>query len=305
MKNVEYYVYILKNSETDNPFYVGKGNGSRMYYHENIVKAGKKLNNRHLYYKIIKILESGYKIKYEILYKTTDEELAYKVEEKKIEELGIDNLCNLTYGGNGCRSTDEIRKKQSIAMTNRHKNDVNIVNGLKNYMKNITGKTYDEIHGSNKAKLIKDKQSLKKKGKTYEEMYGVDVAKKVKLQHSKSMTGRILSDETKKKISIANTGNLPTTGFTNRTHSKETKELLRKRFMNSNNHNFRKYIIESPQSDIYEFNGQYEIVNFFDKYNDDNNLAGNRRVSPHNLIRKKKNKGWRVIDSYRPYYIDK
>ena len=50
MKNVEYYVYILKNSETDNPFYVGKGNGSRMYYHENTVKTGKELKNKHLYF---------------------------------------------------------------------------------------------------------------------------------------------------------------------------------------------------------------------------------------------------------------
>ena len=39
---LKYYVYLLVNPETNTPFYVGKGEGNRVFDHLNEAKEGKK-----------------------------------------------------------------------------------------------------------------------------------------------------------------------------------------------------------------------------------------------------------------------
>ena len=87
------------------------------------------------------------------------------------------------------------------------------------WSKERKGRTYDELHGSEKAKLIKQKISKTTKGRTYEEIYGIEQAKYQKMLRSKGrkgkkhteetkqkMKGKVVSLETRKKLSLANKG---------------------------------------------------------------------------------------------------
>jgi len=46
-------------------------------------------------------------------------------------------------------------------------------------------------------------------------------------------------------------------------------------------------------------------IDFFNEYNIDNNLRGSLKISPHNLILNRKNKGWLITNVVRPYYNEK
>lgn len=98
MKN--FYVYQLIDSRNNNIFYVGKGQGNRMYQHEEIAKKGKS-ENRKLCYKIKKILSEGENILYKKIFETDDEKKALLKEKEIIKKLGLENLCNITEGGIG------------------------------------------------------------------------------------------------------------------------------------------------------------------------------------------------------------
>ena len=90
-----YYTYILIDPRTDQPFYVGKGQGKRMYNH------GKKVTpNPYLYNKIQKIKSLGLEVIYEKWFEG-DEEFCLWMEIYLISEFGRDTLCNLTDGGEG------------------------------------------------------------------------------------------------------------------------------------------------------------------------------------------------------------
>jgi|TARA_B100001971_G_C18153649_1_gene517276 hypothetical protein len=111
---MKYYVYTLNDTQ-GNPFYVGKGTGRRMYIHEWNVQRDSLPNggNKHLYHKIKKVGD----IDYQIIFRSNDEQKCYDKEIELIEKYGIENLCNLTYGGDGLRATDEIKAKISKALT--------------------------------------------------------------------------------------------------------------------------------------------------------------------------------------------
>ena len=104
----DFYVYHLIDPRNKIAFYVGKGRGRRLYMHEWYVKNRKiPNNNRHLYNKINKILNTkGY-----IIYKKVLTNLSHKLSCKKETtdikrigryDLGLGPLCNLTNGGEGC-----------------------------------------------------------------------------------------------------------------------------------------------------------------------------------------------------------
>jgi hypothetical protein len=91
----KYYVYTL--SYNDVIFYIGKGTKNRMFIHEQrAIKGIKSNNNSALFNKINEILQLGEKIVYNKIFETDDELEAYRIEYDKIEEIGLDKLCNLT-----------------------------------------------------------------------------------------------------------------------------------------------------------------------------------------------------------------
>jgi hypothetical protein len=106
--NIKWYVYTLNDPETNIPFYVGKGQRYRMYNHYYNVKKHKIPNgNFRLYEKIKSIINSGKSIEYKIVFSSNDEKEAYDREFQLIQEIGIDNLCNLFLGYGGSYSGEK------------------------------------------------------------------------------------------------------------------------------------------------------------------------------------------------------
>ena len=119
-----FYTYILYNPSSGVPFYVGKGYGSRMYYHQDRVGKGKLLKNKHLYYTILKIISNNENIVYKKVLENVDEGLAFREEGRLILEIGSADLntgplCNMTDGGDGSSGliyTEEMKKARSERM---------------------------------------------------------------------------------------------------------------------------------------------------------------------------------------------
>jgi len=111
-----FYVYQLIDPRNNKPFYVGKGKNNRMYDHVVIVKRGHSPNgNDKLKNKILKILESKMNIIYKKIFYSDDEKNVFETEEKMIRNIGLKNLCNLTYGGEGNVPSNETREKMRNA----------------------------------------------------------------------------------------------------------------------------------------------------------------------------------------------
>ena len=90
-----FYVYNLIDPRDNSVFYIGKGKGNRMYKHEKYTLNNKLPNgNKSLFDKIKEIKMNNLDIIYKKVFETDDETLAYQFENKLINEVGIDNLCN-------------------------------------------------------------------------------------------------------------------------------------------------------------------------------------------------------------------
>ena len=146
---MKYYVYELIDPRDGNVFYVGKGKNNRMYRHYNSVKNNKiPNNNKHLYNKIKQLIDNNLIPICNKIYESDDENSCYIKEIEHILEIGIDNLCNLTYGGKGTISIQEVKDKISL-----HHVDVSGKNNpmfgkhhseeIKNEISNITKNRYE------------------------------------------------------------------------------------------------------------------------------------------------------------------
>lgn len=93
---MRYYVYELISPSDGKPFYVGKGSGRRMYVHEFRARRSQtELNeNKKLRNKIKSILNDGKSVVYNQIFFTDDAMEAYIQESKRIQEIGLENLCN-------------------------------------------------------------------------------------------------------------------------------------------------------------------------------------------------------------------
>lgn len=117
-----WYTYHLVDPRTTAVFYVGKGFGRRMYVHLSRALKWREKNfcgncvNKHLYRRILQIVDSGFEIQYQILYETKDEISALDFEKAEIARIGIENLCNLTLGGEGECKTRETLEKMSNSL---------------------------------------------------------------------------------------------------------------------------------------------------------------------------------------------
>ncbi len=101
---ITYYAYILINSLTSQPFYIGKGSGSRMYQHIRDARRN-DISKRSVHCTISSILAKGGDVLYEkILCKS--ETAAFNKEKELIvkygrKDIGTGVLCNLTEGARG------------------------------------------------------------------------------------------------------------------------------------------------------------------------------------------------------------
>ena len=200
----KYYVYELIDPENNEVFYVGKGNKYRCFTHEYKSKNGKiPHRNKHLYNKINKILNNGNNIIYNIIYTSNDEKLCYSVEEDKIKEIGIENLCNIEISNKGVKHTEETIDKIRIANTGKKHTDetkekLRIIN---------TGKKHTDE--SKKLMSIANSGRKSRLGKklTEEHKKCISVANKGKKHTDESIQkmkekhkGKIISEEQREKI---------------------------------------------------------------------------------------------------------
>ena len=107
-----YYCYILINSITNKPFYVGKGTGRRMYMHQ-WMSENKNHYNKHLENTINMILKNGGKIIYNVILESNLESECLSKEIEMINVIGNKNLCNLTDGGDGISGYKHTEKTKS------------------------------------------------------------------------------------------------------------------------------------------------------------------------------------------------
>jgi len=103
-----FYVYALQDSRTGAAFYVGKGSKNRAYEHTtdwNLRNDG----NRYKVNKINKIRREGGEVEVRIVADNMSEKKAFEMEEDLISELGIENLTNMTHGGEGESLSEEMK----------------------------------------------------------------------------------------------------------------------------------------------------------------------------------------------------
>ena len=97
----EYYTYVLINSLTNEPIYIGKGKTDRCEQHFKLIK-GNRHYNKHLQNKVMQIWESNGEVVIRKYYAESEQDaLATEITWiKQSKTMGV-KLCNLTDGGDG------------------------------------------------------------------------------------------------------------------------------------------------------------------------------------------------------------
>lgn len=120
-----FYVYVHRRKTDGSIFYVGKGTGTRIHSNSSRNRHWHNVNNKHG--RTSEIIRS---------FLTCDE--ACQLEKEIISEIGIDNLCNKSIGGDsgasGTKHTEEWKKNMAAFMRKegkRRSSDPNYVNPLK------------------------------------------------------------------------------------------------------------------------------------------------------------------------------
>jgi len=199
---IDYYVYVYLDPRKigdfsygeefkfeNEPFYIGKGRNDRKYHHLNMAKGSKKVtSNKHLIYKIKNILQEGL-VPIIVEYKNSmDNDSALKMENKMVlsigrKDLNLGPLTNLCDGGERQNYNLSQETKDKISSTLKGKVTWNI------------GRKHTNEAKRNMHKFPQNHIPWNK-GKT-----GVYSG-----QHLAAMKNRVVSTETREKISKANKG---------------------------------------------------------------------------------------------------
>lgn len=208
MDKNNFYVYALKRPDKflDNepqPFYIGKGQGNRMYEHLGLDGCNPYKDNI-----IRKLMRLELEIICEKLIENLTEEEAFEKEIELITFYGKYNngglLANLTDGGNGISGMVHSEKTKQ-KMSKSHKGKKHYFYG-KHHSKETKQKIRESQEGKNHTKETKQKMS------------------EAQLGEKNHNYGKHLSDECKRKISKAKKGkNNPMFG---KCHTDEAKQKM-------------------------------------------------------------------------------
>lgn len=146
-----FYVYYLISPIDNEVFYVGMGSGKRMYVHEQKAKRGIASNNNYkLFRKIKEILNTEMTINYVVIAENLTQEDALKLENTKIQEIGLNRLCNLNMGATGrpVGYKHSMETKEKIAKSNTGKiksaQTKKLIGESKKGNKNMLGKVHSD-----------------------------------------------------------------------------------------------------------------------------------------------------------------
>lgn len=180
----KFYVYVHSRLLTGEPFYIGKGSGTRAH----------DMVRRNSWWKRIVDKDGGRKITY--IAKNIDEELAFLVEEEAISKSRSLNvkLVNFTDGGEGMsgyRFTKEQRSRRS-----------ELKKGNKNNLgRKVSPEVKARMSAAQKARTVWPKLSEEHKAKISESLKG-----------NKRNMGNKASEETRRKLSSMRKGKQYTLG---------------------------------------------------------------------------------------------
>lgn len=203
-----YYAYVLVNPHSGKIFYVGKGKYDRLYKHERAILQGRKTHNNYLDNTIRLIHKTGGRVIHRKIIDNVDEPTAFEMEKSLIEQIGMDNLCNFTPGGDGASPNKEVRKKIS-----ENRKGIPVSEATRKLMSlQRTGKKASE--------KTKEKMSAVKIGKPQ-----TPAQREANKIRSEKMRGRKFSDEHRKKLSESNLQN-PRRAWLGKTIPQEMRDRI-------------------------------------------------------------------------------
>lgn len=172
----KFYVYAHVRNDTGHIFYIGKGYGRRAFVTQ---RRSSHWTN------IVK--KAGHRV--EFLGLNLTEKEALDLEMKKIAEIGRENLCNMTIGGDGLSGYKMTDTQRQIVI------------------KNLTGRVFSE----ETRRKISEAHIGRKRDRSVVEAHAKKIrGRKQSAEHiesrRKGMIGHIVSPETRAKIAASNTG---------------------------------------------------------------------------------------------------
>lgn len=182
-----FYVYVLSRPD-GSPFYVGKGRGRRVYWHDSEARRGCRCHKCNV---IRKIWLAGGEVQRSIVFTTDDELTALTHERTLVAFYGRAHLTNQTDGGEGTPDfvvSDETRAKMRAAKRGRR------------------------LPASHKAAIAKAGVGRRPSETTREKLRAIarnrTYSAETRAKWSEQRRGRRPSDETRAKLSQAKRGAL-------------------------------------------------------------------------------------------------
>lgn len=223
-----FYVYILARPNSK-PFYVGKGQGRRVFGHDREARSGHKCHKCNV---IRKIWRSGGDYQRYIVFTTDNEQEAFDYERELIALHGRENLCNLTDGGEGASGrvvSDERRSRMSVLFKGRKGARLGATNSPEHRQKisaALKGRRQTEEQRQKNSEVHK---GIKLSPETIEKIRQKNIGKKRSdefREHIRQVNlGREISPEHRRKISET----IKATGSSRgRKHTPESIEKMRR-----------------------------------------------------------------------------
>jgi hypothetical protein len=209
-----YYVYTLRVEGDADPFYVGKGKGRRAYAHFAPSKVKAKSHKNHT---IRKAWESGKEVLVDFLVKDVSEGDAIRIEAEHIAKYGrafdgsgiLTNLAISDEGGKGFRHSEEAKAKISEAgLGRRHSEEARkkIADAARRQVrKPVSEETKAKLRAA-RANQVRKPMTDEQKAKLRAANLGHIVSDEVRKKIAEGLSGRPVSEATRNKISMANTG---------------------------------------------------------------------------------------------------